>query len=119
MQVEKWTSQNLRMLPIWPGPRMLTAKSTELADFYQQILCDDHSRENRAVYTENRYVTCCAIGEDLVMTASSENLESSVQQIGEELARLSAGQSPTLFERQWWSQAAMNLAMHDLDFKTQ
>jgi len=53
------------------------------------------------------------------MTASSENLESSVQQIGEELARLSAGQSPTLFERQWWSQAAMNLAMHDLDFKTQ
>ena len=33
---------------------MLTAKSTELADFYQQILCDDHSRENRAVYTENK-----------------------------------------------------------------
>src|SRR5262245_6075785 len=68
---------------------------------------------------KTRYVTCCAIGEDLVMTASSENLESSVQQIGEELARLSAGQSPTLFERQWWSQAAINLAMHDLDFKTQ
>jgi RHH-type proline utilization regulon transcriptional repressor/proline dehydrogenase/delta 1-pyrroline-5-carboxylate dehydrogenase len=47
------------------------------------------------------------------------NLESSVRQIGEELARLSAGRSPTLFERQWWSQAAINLAMHDIDFKTQ
>ena len=53
------------------------------------------------------------------MTASFDNVESAVRQIGEELARLSAGQSPTLFERQWWSQAAMNLAMHDLDFKTQ
>jgi len=46
-------------------------------------------------------------------------LESSVRQIGEELARLSGGQSPTLFERRWWSQAAINLAMHNLDFKTQ
>lgn len=52
------------------------------------------------------------------MTVSG-NLESSVRRIGEQLARLSAGQSPTLFERQWWSQAAINLAMHDLDFKTQ
>jgi RHH-type transcriptional regulator, proline utilization regulon repressor / proline dehydrogenase / delta 1-pyrroline-5-carboxylate dehydrogenase len=47
------------------------------------------------------------------------DLESSVRQIGEELARLSGGQSPTLFERRWWSQAAINLAMHNLDFKTQ
>jgi RHH-type proline utilization regulon transcriptional repressor/proline dehydrogenase/delta 1-pyrroline-5-carboxylate dehydrogenase len=51
--------------------------------------------------------------------AVSDQLESSVLRIGEELARLSTGQSPTLFERQWWSQAAINLAMHDLDFKTQ
>ncbi len=51
--------------------------------------------------------------------AAIDHLESSVQHIGEELARLSAGQSPSLFERQWWSQAAINLAMHDLDFKTQ
>jgi RHH-type transcriptional regulator, proline utilization regulon repressor / proline dehydrogenase / delta 1-pyrroline-5-carboxylate dehydrogenase len=57
--------------------------------------------------------------EAAVVTASFDNLESSVRHIGEELARLSAGQSPTLFERQWWSQAAINLAMHDLDFKTQ
>ena len=52
------------------------------------------------------------------MTANNE-LEISVRQIGEELARLSGGQSPTLFERRWWSQAAINLAMHNLDFKTQ
>ena len=51
--------------------------------------------------------------------AASPELESSVRQIGEELARLSGGQSPTLFERRWWSQAAINLAMHNLDFKTQ
>ena len=52
------------------------------------------------------------------MTVSSA-LESSVRRIGGELARLSGGQSPTLFERRWWSQAAINLAMHNLDFKTQ
>ena len=46
-------------------------------------------------------------------------LEDSVRHIGEELARLSGGQSPTLFERRWWSQAAINLAMHNPDFKTQ
>jgi RHH-type proline utilization regulon transcriptional repressor/proline dehydrogenase/delta 1-pyrroline-5-carboxylate dehydrogenase len=46
-------------------------------------------------------------------------LESSVRRIGEELARLSEGQSPMLFERRWWSQAAINLAMHNPDFKTQ
>jgi RHH-type proline utilization regulon transcriptional repressor/proline dehydrogenase/delta 1-pyrroline-5-carboxylate dehydrogenase len=51
--------------------------------------------------------------------AAIDPLESSVQHIGGELARLSAGQAPALFERQWWSQAAINLAMHDLDFKTQ
>jgi RHH-type transcriptional regulator, proline utilization regulon repressor / proline dehydrogenase / delta 1-pyrroline-5-carboxylate dehydrogenase len=46
-------------------------------------------------------------------------LEASVRHIGEELARLSGGQSPSLFERRWWSQAAINLAMHNPDFKTQ
>ena len=52
------------------------------------------------------------------MTVISE-FESSLRRIGEDLARLSEGQSPTLFERRWWSQAAINLAMHNLDFKTQ
>ena len=47
------------------------------------------------------------------------DVESSIRLIGEELARLSGGQSPRVFERRWWSQAAINLAMHNLDFKTQ
>ncbi|HEX9155480.1 MAG TPA: proline dehydrogenase family protein, partial [Nitrospira sp.] len=53
------------------------------------------------------------------MTHASSNLEPAVRRIGEELARLSAGRAPTLFERRWWSQAAINLAMHDIAFKTQ
>lgn len=53
------------------------------------------------------------------MNRHGDNLEPAVRRIGEELARLSAGQSPTLFERRWWSQAAINLAMHDAAFKTQ
>lgn len=47
------------------------------------------------------------------------SLEPEIRRIGEQLARLSAGQSPTLFNRRWWSQAAINLAMHDSAFKTQ
>lgn len=46
-------------------------------------------------------------------------LEPAIRRIGEQLARLSAGRAPTLFNRRWWSQAAMNLAMHDSAFKTQ
>ncbi|HSB45511.1 MAG TPA: proline dehydrogenase family protein, partial [Nitrospira sp.] len=53
------------------------------------------------------------------MTHASSGLEPAVRRIGEELARLSAGRAPTLFERRWWSQAAINLAMHDIAFKTQ
>lgn len=53
------------------------------------------------------------------MRATSSDLESVIRQIGEDLARLSAGRTPTVFERRWWSQAAMNLAMHDPAFKTQ
>ena len=53
------------------------------------------------------------------MTIIPDNLELLVRRIGEELARLSAGRTPTVFERRWWSQAAMNLAMHDPAFKTQ
>ena len=39
--------------------------------------------------------------------------------IGEQLARLSAGRTPTLFEGRWWSHQALNLAMHDSHFKAQ
>jgi RHH-type proline utilization regulon transcriptional repressor/proline dehydrogenase/delta 1-pyrroline-5-carboxylate dehydrogenase len=53
------------------------------------------------------------------MTVGASNLESSVRRIGEELARLSAGRTPALFERRWWSQAAINLAVQDASFKTQ
>jgi RHH-type transcriptional regulator, proline utilization regulon repressor / proline dehydrogenase / delta 1-pyrroline-5-carboxylate dehydrogenase len=47
------------------------------------------------------------------------SLEPEIRRIGEQLARLSAGQAPTMFNRRWWSQAAINLAMHDSAFKTQ
>ncbi|HSF67369.1 MAG TPA: proline dehydrogenase family protein [Nitrospiraceae bacterium] len=50
---------------------------------------------------------------------SSSSLEPILYRVGEQLARLSAGRTPTLFERRWWSQAALNMAMHDGHFKTQ
>ncbi len=53
------------------------------------------------------------------MSTISPPPESVVRRIGEQLARLSAGQTPTLFERRWWSQTALNLAMQDSRFKTQ
>ncbi|TKB62481.1 MAG: hypothetical protein E8D49_01910 [Nitrospira sp.] len=46
-------------------------------------------------------------------------LEPTVRRIGEQLARLSAGQTPTLFEGRWWSHQALNLAMQDSRFKAQ
>ena len=53
------------------------------------------------------------------MKPTSPDLEPAIRRIGEDLARLSSGRTPTVFERRWWSQAAMNLAMHDQAFKTQ
>ena len=53
------------------------------------------------------------------MSTISPPPESVVCRIGEQLARLSAGRTPTLFERRWWSQTALNLAMQDSRFKTQ
>ncbi|MDF0644165.1 MAG: proline dehydrogenase family protein [Nitrospira sp.] len=53
------------------------------------------------------------------MRPTPSDLETAIRRIGEDLARLSAGRTPTVFERRWWSQAAMNLAMHDPAFKTQ
>ncbi|WP_447603329.1 proline dehydrogenase family protein [Nitrospira sp. Nam80] len=47
------------------------------------------------------------------------SIEPRIQAIGEELARLSTGGGPDLFESRWWSQAAINLAMEDEAFKTQ
>src|SRR5437016_4998260 len=53
------------------------------------------------------------------MPTISSPLEPVVYRIGEELARLSAVSTPTLFERRWWSQTVLNLAMQDSRFKTQ
>jgi RHH-type proline utilization regulon transcriptional repressor/proline dehydrogenase/delta 1-pyrroline-5-carboxylate dehydrogenase len=53
------------------------------------------------------------------MPDMSSPLEPTVYRIGEQLARLSAGRTPTLFERRWWSQSALNMAMQDSGFKTQ
>src|SRR4029077_10888922 len=53
------------------------------------------------------------------MTTIAPPLESAITRIGEQLARLSAGRTPTLFEGRWWSHTALNLAMHDSHFKTQ
>jgi len=53
------------------------------------------------------------------MKPMPSDLEPAIRRIGEDLARSSAKQTPTVFERRWWSQAAMNLAMHDPAFKTQ
>ena len=53
------------------------------------------------------------------MPEISSSLEPIVYRIGEQLARLSAGRTPTLFEGRWWSHQALNLAMQDSLFKSQ
>jgi RHH-type transcriptional regulator, proline utilization regulon repressor / proline dehydrogenase / delta 1-pyrroline-5-carboxylate dehydrogenase len=53
------------------------------------------------------------------MPEMTSPLEPTVYRVGEQLARLSAGRTPTLFERRWWSQTALNLAMQDSHFKAQ
>ncbi len=51
------------------------------------------------------------------MTTPS-SLEPAIVRIGERLAQLSAGLSPSLFDSHWWSHSAINLAMKDASFKT-
>ena len=53
------------------------------------------------------------------MPTISPPLEPVIYRIGEQLARLSAGRTPTLFEGRWWSHTALNLAMQDSLFKAQ
>ncbi len=52
------------------------------------------------------------------MTSSTMSLEPAILRIGQQLAQLSAGLSPTLFEGRWWSQSAIQFAMKDPAFKT-
>ena len=51
------------------------------------------------------------------MTTSPSSLEPVILRIGEHLAQLSAGLSPTIFDSHWWSQSVINLAMKDAAFK--
>ena len=48
----------------------------------------------------------------------SPSLEPAIRLIGEQLARLSAGLSPSVFDSLWWAHSAINLAMKDASFKT-
>jgi RHH-type proline utilization regulon transcriptional repressor/proline dehydrogenase/delta 1-pyrroline-5-carboxylate dehydrogenase len=49
---------------------------------------------------------------------SLPSLEPAILRIGEQLAQLSAGLSPSIFDSRWWSHSAINLAMKDASFKT-
>ena len=51
------------------------------------------------------------------MSNSVSSIEPDIRRIGEYLAQLSAGHTPTIFEGRWWSQSAINLAMKDDTFK--
>ncbi|MFZ3012117.1 MAG: hypothetical protein WA045_00295, partial [Nitrospira sp.] len=49
---------------------------------------------------------------------TSPSLEPAILRIGEQLAQLSAGLSPSIFDGRWWSHSVINLAMKDASFKT-
>jgi RHH-type proline utilization regulon transcriptional repressor/proline dehydrogenase/delta 1-pyrroline-5-carboxylate dehydrogenase len=51
------------------------------------------------------------------MTIPPASIEPAILRIGQQLAQLSAGHTPTIFEGRWWSQSAINLAMKDAAFK--
>ena len=53
------------------------------------------------------------------MTPELSSFEPQIRRIGDELARLSAGLSPSIFDPRWWSQTVINLAMKDTAFKAQ
>ncbi|HMS83164.1 MAG TPA: proline dehydrogenase family protein [Nitrospira sp.] len=53
------------------------------------------------------------------MTTKPSVLEPAVLRIGQHLAQLSAGRTPTVFDSRWWSQSVINLAMKDPAFKVQ
>lgn len=53
------------------------------------------------------------------MTTNPSALEPAILRIGQQLAKLSAGRTPTVFDSRWWSQSVINLAMKDPAFKIQ
>ncbi|GKS66203.1 hypothetical protein YTPLAS72_35070 [Nitrospira sp.] len=52
------------------------------------------------------------------MANNPSGLEPEILRIGQQLAQLSAGLSPSIFDTRWWSHSAINLAMKDPSFKT-
>ena len=53
------------------------------------------------------------------MTTAPSEIEAAVRRVGQQLAQLSAGRTPTVFDSRWWSQGVINLAMKDPAFKVQ
>ena len=53
------------------------------------------------------------------MTMNPSVFNVAVLRIGQHLAQLSAGRTPTIFDSHWWSQSMINLAMKDPPFKVQ
>ena len=53
------------------------------------------------------------------MTMNPSVFDAAVLRIGQHLAQLSAGRTPTIFDSHWWSQSVINLAMKDPPFKVQ
>ena len=53
------------------------------------------------------------------MTTDPSMREAAILRIGQHLAQLSAGRTPTVFDSRWWSQNVINLAMKDPAFKVQ
>ncbi|HEY5932707.1 MAG TPA: hypothetical protein VIT63_07305, partial [Nitrospira sp.] len=89
----------------WVGRAIVHVPPGELA-------CDDH--RSSKMYTKLER-SRSLVG--LSMTPSS-SLKPTILRIGEQLAQLSAGLSPSIFDGRWWSHSAINLAMKDASFKT-
>ena len=53
------------------------------------------------------------------MAMNPSVFNAAVLRIGQHLAQLSAGRTPTIFDGHWWSQSVINLAMKDPPFKVQ
>lgn len=53
------------------------------------------------------------------MTTNPIALEAEILRVGQHLARLSTGRTPTVFDSRWWSHGMINLAMKDPSFKVQ
>lgn len=52
------------------------------------------------------------------METNQSELEAAALRIGQHLARLSAGRTPTILSSRWWSRRVINQALKDASFKT-